>query len=204
MPVRRSVLSAAMVLASAAPFVPAQLVAQHAGGAQPTSTRAPKEATQYDFLVGQWELSVRPTVSGLAARLHGVPKMGGSWKAWRALEGWGVEDELRVVDESGNPRTLTHFVRVYDATARTWRIAAVDAYRGTVTQSTAEWSGSGFEANGGGGTDNDGKAYSSRSRIFGITPTSFTYVQERSFDAGNKWDVTLKIEAKRVAASAPR
>jgi hypothetical protein len=206
MSLRRFRFAAALVVAPVlASFVaPAALMAQHAGGAQPTSTRAPKEATQYDFLIGQWELAVRPTVSGLAARLHGAPKMSGSWKAWRALEGWGVEDELRIVDESGNPRALTHFVRVYDATAKTWRISAVDAYRGAVTQTTAAWNGSVFEAPGNGGTDDDGKTFSSRTRITDVTPASFSYLQERSFDAGKKWEVTLRIEAKRISATAPR
>jgi hypothetical protein len=44
-----------------------------------------------------------------------------------------------------------------------------------------------------------------RSRFHAITPTSFRFQQDRSSDNGRTWaDGVLKIEAKRVAATAPR
>ena len=99
--------------------LPCAAVAQHnPNAAPPMSNVPPQEATQFDFLVGQWDLVVKPTVNTLAARIHGAPKMLGSWKAWRALDGWGVEDELRITDATGNPRSLSHAVRFYDATAK--------------------------------------------------------------------------------------
>jgi hypothetical protein len=179
--------------------------AQHSSGTAPArAVRPPREATQYDFLVGQWELTVTPKVSGLAARIHGVPRLRGSWKAWRALDGWGVEDELRIVDESGNPQSLAKAVRVYDPTARKWNAAIVDAYRQRVTQSTAEWT-AGAMVSTTDGVDGDGKAYRARTRIARVTPTSFRYEQDRSYDGGRTWDeARLVIEAKRVAAAAPR
>ena len=184
---------------------PAPAAAQHTGGAQPLATRPPAEASQFDFLVGQWDLAVEPQVSSLAARIHGVPKLTGTWKAWRALDGWGVEDELRIVDESGNPRALTLFVRVYDAGARRWRITATEAYTAAVSQSLATWRGTAMEASASApSTDREGRAYAGRSRIVDVTPTSFTYVQERSYDGGQEWEVTLRILATCVAASAPR
>jgi hypothetical protein len=179
--------------------------AQHGGGAEPLATRAPAEATQFDFLVGQWDLTVMPQVAGLAGMIHGAPKMKGTWKAWRALEGWGIEDEMRIVDESGNPRALTHFLRVYDAAGRGWKVAAADAYRGVITTSNAKWTGAAMELSSGAtATDADGKKYVTRTRITDITPTSLKYVQERSSDGGTKWEATLKIDAKRTAAVAPR
>ena len=122
-------------------LAPAPALAQHGSGARAPSLRAPREATQYDFLVGQWELTVTPKVSGLAARIHGVPKLRGSWKAWRALDGWGIEDELRVIDASGNPQSFTHFVRLYDPAAKRWLVSTADVYRQQLTQATAEWTG---------------------------------------------------------------
>ena len=109
----------ALSLVAAMALLPLAVRAQHAGGSETVGeTRAPREATQYDFLVGQWELTVTPKVSGLVGLIHGAPKLRGSWKGARALDGWGIEDELRIADESGNPVAYTHFVRMYDAKAK--------------------------------------------------------------------------------------
>ncbi len=184
--------------------LPSAAVAQHDGAAAALVTKAPKEATQYEFLVGEWSLDVKQKASGLAQQIHGVPKMHGTWKAWRALDGWGIEDELRITDASGNPLALTHFVRVFDAAAKHWKVSSVDAYRGTLTSATAEWKDGGMTSMAD-GTDPEGKAYISRVRISGITPTAFKYSLDRSFDGGKSWDeAVLTIDAKRTSATAAR
>src|SRR4051812_9903839 len=110
---------------------PAVLLGQHGAGgsARPALTPA-KEAGQFDFLIGQWELVVTPKVNSLAAKIHGSPKFLGTWKAWRAVDGFGVEDELRIMDRSGNPSSLSQALRVYSANERKWIITGIDAYRG--------------------------------------------------------------------------
>jgi hypothetical protein len=121
--------------------LPAPGSAQHAasgGPARPAST-APAEAGQFDFLIGQWEVRVTPKVAGLAARIHGAPSLQGNWKAWKAMDGFGIEDELRIVDGSGNPNALSHAMRLYDASQRRWTQVTMDAYRAVVTTSTATW-----------------------------------------------------------------
>jgi hypothetical protein len=154
--------------------------------------------------VGQWDLVVRPKVSGLAARIHGAPRLLGTWKAWKALDGRGIEDELRIVDGSGNPSALSRAVRVWSPAERRWSIASADAYRGRVSVSTATWSGSVMEATGQ-GADPGGTPTTTRSRFSAITATSFRFVQDRSADGGKTWDeAVLTIEAKRVAPVAPR
>ena len=184
---------------------PTLAVAQHGGAGQAPAlnTVAPREATQWDFLLGQWELDVRPVVNTLAARIHGGPKMLGTWKAWRGLDGWGIEDELRISDNSGNPRAFAHAVRVYDAPAKQWNNVVLDVYRGTFTNSTAQWAQNEMRTSSR-GVDGEGKAYLSRTRFHEITPTSFRYLQERSTDDGKTWAETLRIQAKRVSATAPR
>ena len=186
-------------------LVPAALYAQHGSSAAPArTTRPPREASQFDFLIGQWELRVTPKVSGLVARLHGVPVLRGSWKAWRTLDGWGVEDQLRIVDESGNPQSLTAFVRLYDPAGRQWLVAGADAYRQTMTQSRARWTGSEMVSTSE-GRDADGAAYLTRTRIMRITPDGFRMQQDRSTDGGKSWDeARLVIEARRTAPTAPR
>jgi hypothetical protein len=191
-----------LVLAALA-AAPVAAAAQHAGGSPTPTTVAPREASQFDFLIGQWQLDVRPAASTLAAKIHGVPKFIGTWKAWRALDGFGIEDELRISDESGNPRTLAHAVRVYDAAARHWSTSTLDVYRAAFGTSTGEWGDNQMTATLR-GTDKDGKPSMTRTRFSDITPTSFRFVQERSADDGRTWTETLRIQAKRTAPTAAR
>ena len=130
--------SAAFVLALTLLSLPAAR-AQHGGAGPPLQTSAPPEARQLDFLVGQWELVAMPKVSKLASMVHGQPKMPGVWKAWRALDGFGIEDELRLTDDAGNPRLLSRAVRVYDRGARRWSCSTLDVYRARFQSSTGEW-----------------------------------------------------------------
>lgn len=199
---RRTPLRA--VVALIALLLPSVAIAQHSGSAAPPPPVAPREGTQFDFLVGQWELVGRPQATTLAQRLHGVSKLPGTWKAWRALDGWGVQDELRLTDASGNPLLLAHSVRYFDSAARRWSISAVDVYKGIVSTASADWRGEEMIVNGN-GKDAEGKMYISRATFSKITPTSFTYRLDRSYDNGKKWteDVT-RIDARRVAAAAPR
>ncbi len=178
---------------------------QHAGGAAAASgVRAPQEAHQFDFLLGQWRLEVKPLVSGLAAAIHGAPKLQGTWKAWRGMEGWGIDDEMRIVDASGNPRALSRGVRIYDATAKQWTQVVADVYKGQFTNATAQWQGSEMVISAR-GTDGEGKAYLARTRFYDITPTSFRWRSDRSFDLGKTWtEGILSIEATRTAADAVR
>jgi hypothetical protein len=182
------------------------LTAQHPGRATPAvpATGVPVEAAQFDFLIGQWDLVVKPKASGLAARIHGAPRLLGTWKAWKALDGRGVQDELRIVDASGNPSALSLAVRVWSAADRRWNATSVDAYRGRVSTSSATWSGSVMEASGK-GFDPAGAAVTTRTRFTAITPSSFRFTQDRSADEGRTWEEgVLVIEAKRVSATAPR
>jgi len=185
--------------------LPEVAAAQHGGGAPaPPSTTVPSEARQFDFLIGQWELEIKPKVSSLAAMIHGSPKLVGSWKAWRGLDGFGVEDELRIADASGNPLSLNEALRVFDRNQNRWTVVGVDVYRARVSNSTAQWSGSEMRLDGN-GVDGEGKAYVSRTRYFAIGPDAFRMQQDRSYDNGQTWDeATLAIEAKRVAAAATR
>jgi len=183
---------------------PVSLAAQHgAGGAAPV-IHAPREAAQYDFLAGQWELAITPKVSGLVARIHGVPRLHGTWKGARALDGWGVEDELRIADASGNPMSYTHFVRIYDPGAKQWTVSAVDVYRQRASTASARWQ-NGEMLSMSDGLDPEGKPYRSRTHITDITPTTFHFSQDVSHDGGVTWELGhLVMEAKRITEPATR
>jgi hypothetical protein len=187
-------------LLAALAFSPASLHAQHGAGAEPPSTRAPHEASQYDFLAGQWELAITPKVSGLVAQIHGVPKLRGAWKGARALDGWGEVDELRIADASGNPIAYTHFVRVYDPETKHWLISAVDVYRQRISTASAQLL-NGEMLSVSDALDPEGKPYRSRTHITDITATSFHYSQDVSHDGGATWDMDhLVMEAKRTTS----
>jgi hypothetical protein len=204
---RRSLFAVVLLAVAllAAAVQPVTLRAQHAaGGAAAATSAAPKEAEQFAFLVGQWEVTVMPKVSSLVARLHGQPKLLGTWKAWRAFDGFGVEDELRVIDASGNPNALSHTMRIYDATLGKWTQSSLDVYKGRFTTATGSWSQNALSLRSV-GRDAEGKAYVQRSRFYDITPTSFKYEVDRSNDGERTWETgVVRIEAKRVAASATR
>jgi hypothetical protein len=182
--------------------MPAAALAQH-GGTLPPRT-APPEAAQFDFLVGEWELTVTPKATGLAARLHGAPRLVGTWKVWRAFDGWGVEDELRIMDRSGNPISLTHALRTFNATRMTWLQTTLDVYRGEFTSATAGLVRGEMVVDSR-GTDAEGQAYVARMRFLDIKPGSFTVRQDRSTDGGRSWDRdVLVIEAKRTGPAPTR
>lgn len=198
----RSIL--VLVTASALPTL---ADAQHgnAPAAAPRLTNvAPAEAAQLDFLIGQWEVVVTPQATSMAARIHGAPTLLGTWKAWKVLDGFGVEDELRIVDRSGNPNSLTHALRLYDAAEKRWTQVTFDAYRGRTTPAAGEWVNGEYWVRST-GRDAEGKPYVQRARFHDITADGFKYVADRSSDGERTWETAvLRMEARRVAASAPR
>ncbi len=187
-------------------LIAATLPAQHSGdGAAPRlQSTAPAEAEQFAFLVGQWDVTVTPKVNSLAARIHGSPTYVGTWKAWRAFDRFGIEDELRIMDRSGNPNNLTHTMRFYDAAQSKWTLTALDVYRGRYVSAVGEMKGSELVVTSV-GKDAEGKSYVQRARFYDITPTSFKYQADRYMNDDRTWDTgVLKMEASRVAAVAPR
>ena len=117
------------------------------------------------------------------------------------MDGHAIEDELRIVDGSGNPTALSLAIRAWNATERRWVTTAVDGQRGRLSTGTAVMTQGRMELTGKGSEP----GALTRSRFTDITPTSFKFVQDRSSDDGKTWDeAALVIEAKRVSATAPR
>ncbi len=168
------------------------------------ATALPAEAAQFDFLVGQWELEVTPKVSGLAAMIHGAPKLVGSWKAWKAFDGHGLDDELRIVDASGNPMSLSHAQRIFDARSKRWLVSGLDVYRARFGSSSGVWQDGEMRLAGSGQT-NDGKPVLTRTRFMDISADRFKMRQDRSYDNGASWEEgALTIVAKRMSRKASR
>jgi hypothetical protein len=182
---------------------PLAAVAQHGDDAA-TPSSAPAEARQFDFLLGQWQLDVRPKVSGLAAMIHGAPRLVGTWKAERSADGLGIDDEMRIVDASGNPISLTRAHRIYSGSEGQWKISGQDVTHARNSEATAKWLGGEMHVEGH-SADAGSDPSSTRTRYFDISADSFRMRQDRSSDNGQTWDEgTLTIDAKRVAATATR
>jgi len=183
--------------------LPVAAFAQHTPpAAAPGGATAPAEAKQFDFMLGQWELEVHPKVSGLAAMIHGAPKLVGTWKAWRVLDGLGIEDEMRIVDASANPISLSRALRIYAKADARWKVGGVDATRGRVSESSGQWQNGEMRLEGR-ATDAEGKPVITRTRYFEISADAFRMQQDRSSDGGQTWDeAVLSIDARRTAASA--
>lgn len=162
------------------------------------------ESSQFDFLIGSWTLDVVPKVGLLVEKIHGAPHLSGTWKASRAMDGMGLEDQLRIVDMAGNPAALVHSLRTFDAKSHRWLIAGVDPYHSSAVASTGDWRNGEMTVSSQ-ATGHDGKTYLSRARFYDITASSFKYALDRSMDNGRTWDEGVtKITAKRVADSASR
>ena len=182
----------------------AMLSCASTASAQQAPTTPRPEARQFDFLIGQWELEVHPKADSLMAKIHGAPQLTGTWKAWRAFDGFGIDDEIRIIDTSGNPVALSHAMRAYSGAESGWLVASLDVYRGRVAESKGQWQGGEMVLNGK-GTDPEGKPVLTRARYSKITPDSFHLQNDRSADNGATWDeAVLVIDAKRIGAAATR
>jgi hypothetical protein len=178
---------------------PLVALAQQSGDA--AMTRSAPEAKQFDFLLGQWQLDVQPKVSGLAAIIHGTPRLVGTWKAERSADGLGIDDEMRIFDASGNPISLSRAHRVYSAAEGLWKISGQDVTHAHNSESTAKWSNGVMQVEGR-SADPAGNPSVTRARYFDISADSFRMRQDRSSDNGQTWDEgTLTIDAKRVTAT---
>ena len=80
----------------------------------------------------------------------------------------------------------------------------LDVYRGRFTTAEGSWT-NGTMTLTSAGTDAEEKPMLTRSRFYDITPATFKYQTDRSLDGGRSWETAiLRIDAKRVAATAPR
>ncbi|MBX7117823.1 MAG: hypothetical protein K1X31_02365 [Gemmatimonadaceae bacterium] len=200
-----------LMLLALLPLLAVPARAQHAApSAAAPSVAAPSAAAtdagveQLAFLVGEWELVVKPKVTSLAARIHGAPRLLGTWRAWRAFDGRGIEDELRITDASGNPNALVHSLRLFDPATGRWHQTAVDAFRTRITPSTGQWRDGAYHTRSA-ARESDGTLVIQRGRFHDISADAFTLTIDRSRDGERTWETAaLVIEAHRTAARAAR
>ncbi|AIF48832.1 hypothetical protein [Dyella japonica] len=158
------------------------------------------ESHQFDFLLGQWQVKGEVKATGLFALIHGAPKLSGHWKAWHAVDGQGIEDELRLTDASGNPLPPVQFTRIFSREENCWKITVLDAAEGHAQPSTGHWQDGDMVVTGN-AADHEGKHYQSRTHFTAITSTGFRMVQDRSYDEGKTWETAyVTLNASRTGS----
>jgi hypothetical protein len=186
-PIARSFIALVLALV-VSPFVAAQ-----------PSNAPPPEARQFDFLIGEWTVAVEINATSLAARIHGAPKLSGTWRAQRAFDGAGIDDELRLVDGSGNPVSFARTQRIYSSVEKVWLVSVLDVYRTRFSIGRGEWRDERMQLMGSGINDAR-QPYLTRTIFDEIGADGFRMRQDRSFDGGDTWDeAVLTIIATRAA-----
>ena len=180
------------------------LVGSGRPGAQqaPTPKAPPPEASQFDFLLGEWTVDVSSRAPGTPPRYQGV------WRAAKTLNGLGIVDEYGVADDAGRIVYAGTTLRVFDTKAGKWTMRYVDAWGGE----TGRWSELVGVKEGPEmhveqrGQAADGRTTILKIRYYNIQPSRFSWAADNSSDGGATWVRDyLRIEAtRRVKAPAPR
>ncbi|MEO6689736.1 MAG: hypothetical protein ABIS07_17790 [Dokdonella sp.] len=197
-------LAVLLILAGPMVAVAQQPAAQPADAqtSAPAPLAIPAEATQFDFLIGRWQVEVHPKVSSLVAMIHGTPHLAGTWTAARTADGRGIEDDLRIVDGSGNPLSSNHTVRAYVGAEKQWKVSANDDADKRDSEAHGHLQ-DGVMLLQGRYTDTHGNVTLTRTRYSDISAGSFRMQQDRSTDNGQTWDENaLTIDAKRAPSPA--
>ncbi len=165
-------------------------------GAQqaPAPQGPPPEASQFDFLLGEWSVDVTSKSPGTPPRYHGV------WRAAKTLNGLGMVDEFGVSDDAGRIVYAGTTLRVFDTKTATWTMRYVDELGGA----TGRWSelvgvkqGSEMHVEQRGQSP-DGRTTILKIRYYNIQPDHFSWSADRSSDGGATWvPEYLRLEATR-------
>jgi hypothetical protein len=148
----------------------------------------PPEASQFEFLIGTWDVVEEPN-------LPGVPeKVQGRWTAQRAADGFMVVDEFRISDGEGGTAYLGETYRVYNPSAKRWEFRFVEPYSGTWHEGTAVKVGDEMHLTQG----SPAGGSMAKIRYYNISRDHFSWISQRSRDGGKTWTPGAKIEATRV------
>lgn len=173
-------------------------VVHHAAYAQrPPLNPRPPEASQFDFLVGEWTVDVTSKASSTP------PRYQGEWYAWKALNGLGIVDEYIIHDDSNRVVYSGTTLRAFDTKSSTWTMRYIDQVGGV----TGRWSeivgskvGAEMQVEQRGPLPN-GQISILKIRYFNIQPNHFSWAADLSTDGGTTWlHDYLRIEATRRAA----
>jgi hypothetical protein len=87
---------------------------------KPAAVSVPPEGSQFDFLIGTWNLQVQPNIPNVP------PKVSGKWTAQKSADGYMIVDEYRLFDDAGNTAYLGETYRVYNPQSKEWEFRYVE------------------------------------------------------------------------------
>jgi hypothetical protein len=148
----------------------------------------PPEASQFDFLIGVWDIVSEPNIPGVPERVRG------RWTAQKSADGFMVVDEYRVFDDRGETAYLGETYRVYNPSHKRWEFRFVEPFWGTWHEGTGVKVGDEMHLMQ--GTPEGGGM--SKIRYYDIRPDRFSWISERSRDGGKTWTRGTRIEATRA------
>ena len=153
-----------------------------------TAPAPPPEASQFEFLIGTWDVVSEPNIPGVPERVRG------RWTAQRSADGFMVVDEYRVFDDQGGTAYLGETYRVFNPSKQQWEFRFVEPFSGTWHEGTAVKVGDEMHLTQ--GTPADGGM--TKVRYYDISPDRFSWISERSRDGGKTWTKGARIEATRA------
>lgn len=166
---------------------------------------APRELSQFGFLIGTWQCE--SSVKGPDGAFRTYPA---TWIARYILDGYVIADELKQLGPAGEVAHLGQNYRSFNGDSKTWIIKWLDALDSTWLDMGPEDLG-GVEARAGIVTYKHRRPRGRTGRLFplqslfrltfsNMSEDHFTYRAELSTDGGETWDEVQVIEANRVKA----
>jgi hypothetical protein len=166
------------------------LITAHAGP-DDVPPSPPPEASQFDFLLGAWDIDVTLNHPDLP------PKARGRWTAQKSADGFMVTDEYRILDDQGRTVYLGETYRVFNPANKQWEFRYVEPQFGTWHEGTGKWEGNEMHLTQTNRRPNGGESIL-KIRYYDITPQHFRWAGERSEDGGKTWKPGPRIEATRA------
>ena len=154
----------------------------------------PKEASQFDFLLGEWSArSTRYRADGSE-----IGSYGGTWRARPLHDSRMILDEFTARLEDGSEISYMATLRTFATATRRWEMTfliahqpqLIHAFSGVFTQGEMRLEGSGHTL--------AGQPVAAQVRFFDIAPTGFEWENRVSLDGGSTWYRDSAISARRT------
>jgi len=153
----------------------------------------PKEAAQFDFLLGEWDARTTRYRSD-GSELGGY---GGTWRARHLHDARIVLDEFTARLDDGSEISYMATLRTYSLATERWEMTFLIAHQPQLITSFSGVFEDGEMRLDGSGRTLAGQPVVARVRFFDITPRSFQWENRVSLDDGATWYRDSAISAWR-------
>jgi hypothetical protein len=154
----------------------------------------PKEASQFDFLLGEWttrSMRFRPDGSEIGG-------YAGTWRARHLHDAHILLDEFTARTDDGTEISYMATLRTYSTATERWEMTFLIAHQPQFITSFSGIFEDGEMKLDGSGRTSAGEPVLARVRFFDIGPTSFQWENRVSLDGGVTWYRDSTISAERA------